>query len=1320
MSGVEIRVRANTTQARGELQKLEKSVGKIQSVTSGLASSIKSAIAAYSGFISVKGIVAAADSLTNLENRIALVTGRGKESQAALQQLFAIAARGRTSIQTTAATFNRFGLALSDAGKSTEDILAVTEAVAKAATLSGASAESAQAAIVQLGQGLASGQLRGEELNSVLEQTPRIAQAIADGMGIPFGELREQAKEGLITSEAVFNALIDQIGVIEKEFETLEPTVGSLTVIMRDEFTRALGAIDNIGGFSESARSKIILLTEAFRFIADRAEINFIKVNLLLINLRQDFISTFNSIKETVSSLFDADFNYENFKTSISESIASLKEFLGVGEQAESDSTFEKLFKVPSLDLSGYLPNLIEIEEKLTAFADNVIAIFKRIFVDVIEQSWWSDLFWKGEDQIGGSKFLSALSNVTSKLRSWSQTIIGFFKDIFAGTRGINEFGEAGRGSRSGGIVDYFEGGTEAIKGFTTAISEAITGSTALNNTLDFFTELPNKIVGATTAINDYIKAQGGAVGIKDNIVNDLFGEDMSAFGDEGRSGGRIEKGLTTLEENKYLIGGGLLAAGFAYKFPEVTSNLLQGSFFVLGAAAATAFLAALKTPIIITALAIKFGPDALTLAAESGGIRELGEKIGNGIVAFFEKDGEGRGVLKRVLDALLLTSSEFGKGLIDGLGYSFSQYTNDFTETAAGVLALAFTGIASVAILRNGMIASAKSMAGVLFGASFRLASFLGITKIVGQVFENLSLEFQTNPKLEKTRNSLSKAGRVLGGGFKAGLSGSLAQITSDQIIPDDALGGLGEALDGAIGGAVAGAQLGAVGGPLGVAIGAAVGGAVGLAFDVFNNEQLMSSIKGIGTKLYDIVMVDLPRGIIDAFNKTTAAVKSWFKGIFSGDSSTNPIEGYSNLNQEDFLKIAGQPIRANASGGYISGPGGPRDDKIPAMLSNGEFVIQASAVKKFGAGFLSMLNQGIMPRGFMDGGFVTLTNDKRTFEAEIKKQKQILGAAEKSGDDSKVKLAVKAIELAEKGLALVEAQLAKYDENGNLIVPTGTIGGAGTPGGDGGEDGDKTQGETLAEGFQEDFRRGFYEALRSGDFSEFAKQLGDSFTNRVIESFSTGFTDSLFKGLKLDENLEKLFDGVEDFAGDIGTKISETILGAFSKSESGDGSLLKSLGDMAKSLFDSMAGLLKGAFDSLKGLFSGGGLGGGGFSLGGLTNGIGSFFSGFGELPIFDGLFGGPGLGFFGANNGGIVPNTPYSQIGKDSVPAMLTPGELVVPADKVKGFGKENKGSQQTFNINVSGDVSRQTRKEIVKMLPEITSGVNMVNKENNFRR
>jgi len=71
-------------------------------------------------------------------------------------------------------------------------------------------------------------------------------------------------------------------------------------------------------------------------------------------------------------------------------------------------------------------------------------------------------------------------------------------------------------------------------------------------------------------------------------------------------------------------------------------------------------------------------------------------------------------------------------------------------------------------------------------------------------------------------------------------------------------------------------------------------------------------------------------------------------------------------------------------------------------------------------------------------------------------------------------------------------------------------------------------------------------------------------------------------------------------------------------------------------------------------------------------------------------------------------------------DSVPAMLTPGELVVPADKISDFTDLKTKSQQVYNINVSGDVSRQTRKEIVKMLPEITSGVNMNNRENNYRR
>ena len=87
----------------------------------------------------------------------------------------------------------------------------------------------------------------------------------------------------------------------------------------------------------------------------------------------------------------------------------------------------------------------------------------------------------------------------------------------------------------------------------------------------------------------------------------------------------------------------------------------------------------------------------------------------------------------------------------------------------------------------------------------------------------------------------------------------------------------------------------------------------------------------------------------------------------------------------------------------------------------------------------------------------------------------------------------------------------------------------------------------------------------------------------------------------------------------------------------------------------------------------------------------------------------------------DGGIVPSTPGSKSYADSVPAILQPGELVVPVDQVDSFLSGGRsGGGQTFNINVTGDVTRATRAQIVKMMPEIAAGTNMLNKESNYRR
>lgn len=118
-----------------------------------------------------------------------------------------------------------------------------------------------------------------------------------------------------------------------------------------------------------------------------------------------------------------------------------------------------------------------------------------------------------------------------------------------------------------------------------------------------------------------------------------------------------------------------------------------------------------------------------------------------------------------------------------------------------------------------------------------------------------------------------------------------------------------------------------------------------------------------------------------------------------------------------------------------------------------------------------------------------------------------------------------------------------------------------------------------------------------------------------------------------------------------------------------------------------------------------------------------FGSLFGGGGGGGGFlSGLFGSGGFlgGLFGAADGGIVPTTPFSKSYADSVPTMLQPGELVVPKDQVGNFMGGGSGGGQVFNINVSGDVSRATRSEIVKMMPEIAAGTNMMNRENNVRR
>ena len=214
----------------------------------------------YAGGL-IKDVADTADAFKNLEARIKLATGEGPLFQEAFRGVAEISLRTNSALDETGTLFTKLAKAGQEAGKSAEvaqrEALALTETINQTTQLSGGSADSAKAAIVQLIQGLQSGVLRGEEFNSVMEQAPRLAQAMANGLGVTTGELRKLANQGALTAETVMGALRGQADVVAGEFAKLPPTVGRALQNLSSQWTLYVGSADS-GMISSANAAKVI------------------------------------------------------------------------------------------------------------------------------------------------------------------------------------------------------------------------------------------------------------------------------------------------------------------------------------------------------------------------------------------------------------------------------------------------------------------------------------------------------------------------------------------------------------------------------------------------------------------------------------------------------------------------------------------------------------------------------------------------------------------------------------------------------------------------------------------------------------------------------------------------------------------------------------------------------------------------------------------------------------------------------------------------------------------------------------------------------
>ena len=198
-----------------------------------------------------KSVNEVADQYKNLEARLRLAVGAQGDLRGAVAGVGEVATSTYSNLDATSELFGRLAASGKELNITNAEALAITKTINQSIQVSGASAQASEASVRQLVQALQSGTLRGDEFNSIMEQSPRLAKALADGLGVPIGALRGLAEAGELTSAKVVRALKGQADVINQEFSTLPLTTGRALEKVSTQWTLFIGNLT--GGAQQSS-----------------------------------------------------------------------------------------------------------------------------------------------------------------------------------------------------------------------------------------------------------------------------------------------------------------------------------------------------------------------------------------------------------------------------------------------------------------------------------------------------------------------------------------------------------------------------------------------------------------------------------------------------------------------------------------------------------------------------------------------------------------------------------------------------------------------------------------------------------------------------------------------------------------------------------------------------------------------------------------------------------------------------------------------------------------------------------------------------------
>lgn len=245
--------------AENQQDRFNRKVRDGSTAADGLWRKLKGVAATVGGLAAVKQIVGVSDNLASTKARLNLIVDDGGSVAALEKKIMASAQRSRSAYFDTASAIASMGANAKSAFGSTDEIIAFMEQINKQFVIGGASAQGQAAAMTQLTQAMAAGALRGEELNSILENAPGIARAIESYMGVAEGSIKNYAEQGLVTAEVVKNAMFAAADETNAKFESMPKTWAQIWAETQNKalsvFAPILAKINEIGNSEQFAQA---------------------------------------------------------------------------------------------------------------------------------------------------------------------------------------------------------------------------------------------------------------------------------------------------------------------------------------------------------------------------------------------------------------------------------------------------------------------------------------------------------------------------------------------------------------------------------------------------------------------------------------------------------------------------------------------------------------------------------------------------------------------------------------------------------------------------------------------------------------------------------------------------------------------------------------------------------------------------------------------------------------------------------------------------------------------------------------------------------